>query len=58
MSGEGLSWLILGIAGVWFVFTELPKLIYKLRNINKYDEDNNDPSGNDNIKPRKPYDYM
>lgn len=54
--GENLSWMILGIAGVWFAFTELPKLIWSIKNTSNYGDD--DPSGNDNAAPRKPYDYL
>jgi hypothetical protein len=57
LDSEHLFWIIMGMAAIWFVFTELPKLIYSIKNTPDYDEDDNDPSGNDNIG-RKPYDYM
>jgi hypothetical protein len=56
--GENLLWVILGGFGIWFAFTELPKLIYSIASTKDYDEEDNDPAGNDNVGPRKPYDYL
>ena len=49
LKGENLSWVILGIAGIWFVFTGLPGLIHSIKNTPEYDEEDIDPSGNANI---------
>lgn len=56
MTGENLLWVILGIFAVPFILFELPKLYYSIKNTSNYGDD--DPSGNDNVNPRKPQDYL
>lgn len=56
--GENLGWVILGIFGIRFLIKDVPKLAYIWKNTDKYSNEDENPSGNDNIKPHKPYDYM
>ncbi|RDU34699.1 hypothetical protein DRW41_21990 [Neobacillus piezotolerans] len=51
-----LEWLVLGFFFIWFMLTEFPRLVMSWRGTSKYGDD--DPSGNDNARPRKPYDYL
>lgn len=52
---DWIFWIIMGLGVIWFIYDELPELIYRIKNTSKYGDD--DPSGNDNIN-RSFHDYM
>lgn len=54
--GTNFMWIVLAVFGIRFLIKDVPELYFLLRKTPKHGDD--DPSGNDNIKPRKPHDYL